>query len=216
MVSPSLTPRGDGEGRFYDTRADQRSRSALLTVDRDHLGVQLEVEEFEALINRQDVREAELQTFFETHPHFLMGVASGHALPHVQLLDASGTLLVPDFVLRPVVAVQRDSNRNVLDLKLPQAKLIVDLRRHPRFSSEVASAIAQLKDYGDYFADPRNANRVHEVLGHKLRFPRLAILIGRLPGDGTIEVLEREQNREPKVTIVTYDEILERQRRIID
>jgi hypothetical protein len=37
-----------------------------------------------------------------------------------------------------------------------------------------------LKDYGDYFRNPGHADQVAEVLGRRLRFPQLAVLIGRL------------------------------------
>ena len=207
-VGPAFKRRDEVVGRFYHGAADRRG-DGFVTVHRDLLGVQLEVEQFEYLINRKDVAERELQTFFEQNPHFLSAIAQ--PLPHVQFRDPAGRLLVPDFILRPIVAAQRDSRWEVLDLKRPQASLLVGSGARKRISHEVATAIRQLRDYGDYFADPRNAAQVEQKLGHRLRRPKLGVLIGRLRGVD-VEALESEQHRTTDVRIITYDEILESQR----
>lgn len=218
-VGPALTPRDQAkEGYLYYGPADRRGgRSArLYTVDRDFLGIQFEVELFESLINNREVCEQDLQQFFVEHPHFLMAARLLQALPHVPLKDSGGKLLVPDFVLKPIVAAQRDSNWEVLDLKLPQAKLLAGPHDHVRFSMDVVQAITQVKDYKDYFEDPRNSDVVQRTLGHRLRHPKLGVLIGRLPSSGTeIELLETQQMREPGVRIVTYDEVLETQKKLL-
>ena len=130
--------------------------------------------------------------------------------------DGSGRLLIPDFVLKPVVATQRDRNWEVLDLKRPQARLLAGPRNHRRFSQEVTSALTQLLDYGEYFENPTNMEEVERVLGHRLRYPQLAVLIGRLPSGEELSMLDRHQTRAPEVRIVTYDEVLERQKQMLD
>lgn len=136
-------------------------------------------------------------------------------MPHVQLSDGTGKVLIPDFVLKPIVAVQRDSNWEVLDLKKPQAKLLAGSAQRVRLSQEVMRAIAQLRDYGDYFKDPSNSATVASTLGHPLRHPKLAVLIGRLPRTDQVEALEQAQAREPDVRIVTYDEIAATQKGLL-
>jgi hypothetical protein len=210
-VGPAFKKRDEVVGRFYHGSADRRG-AGFVTVHRDLLGVQLEVEQFEHLINRRDVAERELQTFFKQNPHFLSAVAQ--PLPHVRFRDAAGRLLVPDFILRPIVASQRDSRWEVIDLKRPQASLLVGSGTRKRISHEVATAIRQLRDYGDYFADPRNAASIEQKLGHRLRRPKLGVLIGRLRGVD-VEALESEQHRTSDVRIITYDEILESQRSLV-
>jgi hypothetical protein len=217
-VGPALTPRDrDVEGEFYYGPADAREsvKGKYFTVDRDNYGIQYEIELFEALINRPDVRELDLQRFFEEHPHFLVATRLMQALPHVSLVDQKGKLLIPDFVLKPIVAAQRDSNWEILDLKHPQAKLLAGPTNHIRFSQEVMKAINQVKDYKDHFEDPRNSGAVTEVLGHPLKHPRLGVLIGRMPENADVEALEQAQAREPEVRVVTYDEVLETQKALI-
>jgi hypothetical protein len=214
-VGPALRPTGDLEGTFYFGPGDQRGGRQFYTVDRDVYGIQYEVELFEALINKDGTTEAELQSFFEENPHFLSNVRLSVALSHVPLKGESGDLLIPDFIMKPIVAVRRDSNWQVLDLKRASAKLLAGPARHIRLSQEVTQAIAQLRNYGDYFKNPENTERVDRLLGHRLKYPRLAVVIGRLEGCD-VEALEMAQAREPDVRIVTYDDILERQRRLLN
>ena len=211
IVGPALKSREELESRYYFGPADKRD--GLLTVHRDNFGIQHEVEKFEALINRPDVNEHELQQFFEEHPHFL---SQDHTpLPHVRLPKGDGTVLIPDFILKPIVAQQRDSRWEVLDLKLPQVKLLAGKGARARLSSKVADAIRQLRDYKEHFEDPKRAHEVTAVLGHALKRPKLGVLIGRL-GNVDTEALEREQQYLPNVRIVTYDEILELQQALLN
>ena len=215
-VGPAMSATGDVEGFFYSSGRDQRDlRGRFFTVDRDPNGFQFEVEQFEALINREEAKEQDFQVFFEDNPHFLViDKRISVPIPHVRLESQSGKLLIPDFVIKPIVAVKRDSSWQVLDLKKPGVPLLAGPRRHARLSVEVTQAMAQLRDYGDYFKNPENKYAVSKTLGHGLRFPELAVLIGRLR-DCEVEELEKAQSREPDVRIVTYDEILQRQKMLV-
>jgi hypothetical protein len=215
-VGPAMNSSQDLEGFFYYGPGDHRRLNGrCFTVDRNVYGVQYEAEQFEALINRSETSEAELQDFFEAHPHFLSDARLSSPLPHIRLEDQSGTALIPDFIIKPIVAYQRDSNWQVLDLKKPGARLLAGPSRHIRLSHDVTQAIAQLRDYGDYFGNPENTDRIAEILGHRLRYPELAVLIGRW-GECDVEMLDKAQSRERDVRIVTYDEVLERQQRLLE
>jgi hypothetical protein len=219
-VGPALTPhRRLIEGHFYYGPADQRktTRGKYYTVDRDAFGIEYEIEQFEALLNNPDVRELDLQRFFEDNPHFLVTTRLMQPLPQVRLVSESGRVLIPDFVLKPIVAIQRrrDSNWEVLDLKHPQSKLLAGPSDHRRFSQEVMQAVTQVKDYKDYFETSSHAAAVTSLLGQPLRHPRLGVLIGRMPDPTEIELLEKLQAREPGVRVVTYDEILEAQKGLL-
>jgi hypothetical protein len=213
-----LTPRDKAvEGEFYYGSAGTKEgvRGKYFTVDRDVFGIQYEIEKFEALINNPDVTELDLQRFFEENPHFLISTRLMQPLPHIPLVDAHGKVLIPDFVMKPIVAVQRDSNWQIIELKHPQAKLLAGPSNHRRFSQDVIKAINQLKDYKDHFENPANATAITGLLGHPLRHPRLGVLIGRMPTLAEMEQFENAQAREPGVRIVTYDEILETQKQLV-
>ena len=215
-VGPALKPRANLESELYyglQDRRDSSGKNKYFTIDRDLYGIQYEIEQFEALINKTDVTEGDLQKFFEDHPHFLVMAQLMQALPHVRLETEDGKLLIPDFVLKPIVALKRDSNWEILDLKTPQVRLLTGKAQRVQFSHQVMKAITQLRDYGDYFKNPAHSESVGRALGHQLKHPKLAVLIGRLQ-DEQMEALELAQSRELDVRIVTYDEILETQKQL--
>jgi hypothetical protein len=53
-----------------------------------------------------------------------------------------GNLYIPDFILKPIVAYQRDANWRVLDLKKPNTRLLAVPANHVRLSHDVTQAIA--------------------------------------------------------------------------
>jgi hypothetical protein len=204
VVGPAYRPRKELEDQYYFGPGDQRPR-AFTTLHKDHIGLQLEVDQFEALINRKDVREDELQKFFEEHPHFLSTLHT--PIPHVHLRKKDGELLIPDFVLKPIVAQQRDSKWQVLELKLPQEKLLARRGSRRQLSANVMAAITQLRHYRGHF-EHADADDIARVLGHPVKRPRLGVLIGRL-ANTDVEALEDQQRYLTDVKIITYDEILE-------
>ena len=115
-IGPALNPKRGIEGYYYYGPADKRKAGRkLFTVDRDLYGIKYEVEQFEALINNPVVSESDLQRFFEVHPHFLVGSNLAEPIPDPQFTDGDGNVLIPDFVLKPVVAQQRHTKWEILD-----------------------------------------------------------------------------------------------------
>lgn len=212
VVGPALKSHKELEGRYYFGPADKRPKG-FVTVHKDHFGIQVEVEKFEALINKQDVREQELQQFFEDHPHFLSETHT--PLSQVRLSKNDGSVLIPDFILKPIFAQQRDSQWELLELKLPKEGLLSGKGSRKKLSSQVIAAMRQLRDYKEHLQEGSHAREVAAVLGHPLRYPRLGVLIGRLANTDA-EALDRELDYQADVRIVTYDEILDRQQAQID
>jgi hypothetical protein len=213
-LGPALFPRENVESELYYGPADRRPR--WVTVSRDVVGITWEAELFEALINKTGVTEAELQRFFEEYPHFLTMQIWSRAIPHPRLLSGdAGDLLIPDFVLEPIVAERRarDPEWQILELKKPQDRLTTYVAGRAILSRRLAGAIAQLRGYRGFFENPDNAGVVERVLGHAIRRPALAVLIGRSKNEDP-EILDMQQEHE-KVRFVTYDEILDRQHALI-
>lgn len=212
-VGPALRPKDQLAGYYYYGPGDRRRPIAgVVTVDRDALGVQIEVDEFEALINDPEVSEDKIQEFFEKYPHFLSEVAE--ALPHVRITNAHGRLIIPDFILKPRVAIERDSSWEMLELKLPQENVLVRKAERRRFSAKVHDGLTQIRDYADLVRNPENSALVRSALGHSLQSPKLGLIIGRLR-KGDVQDLEKQQTYVSDVKITTYDEILEQQKTLI-
>ena len=84
------------------------------------------------------------------------------------------------FLLEPRTGVYSGPCWEILDLKLPDVPLISQRRFHPRFSSKVLNAIAQLRDYRSLFARPDLASELRERFGAVPLNPKLAILVGSI------------------------------------
>jgi hypothetical protein len=207
-VGPALKPKEAAEDFLYLGTSDKRTD--FVTVDRDNYGINLEIELFEELINKDDVDEDDFQEFFEKHPYFLPMQGQQKPRPHVRLKEGH---LIPDFILEPVYNFSRDSNWEIFDIKLPDVKLLTKHKQHPRLSADVHQAITQLRDYGKFFRDPSYEDEIVAKVGRHLRFPRLGVLIGRMPKeDADKQLLNDLQNDENDVRLVTYDEILDAQK----
>ena len=211
QTSLAFERRRDLETKYYLGTADRRA-SRFTTLHRDNFGIQVEVEAFEFLINHPRLREQQLQIFFERHPHFLSVTQT--LLPQVRLSARDGRTLIPDIVLKPIAAPERDSRWKLLELKLPQARLLTGKGTRARLSCQVMTAIRQLRDYHEYVSNPVHEREVVSLLGYPLKSPRLGVLIGRL-ANTDVSALEREQRFLGDVKIVTYDEILEQQRSML-
>jgi hypothetical protein len=203
----SLTP--DDTYTFLDPH--QNFHNILHFTDSEALGLADAIEEFEALVNFNRATESDFQRFFERSPDFILMDEHKKAHPHVILQSDSelGRRLIPDFVLEPA---DRTGLADLLDIKLPSAQVLVLKRSRPRYSAAVMEACAQLREYSDFFEDPRNLESVQAKYGLRAYRPRLFIVIGRKPGVDPLVARRVSDDLPRRITIRTYDDLLERMR----
>lgn len=172
------------------------------------------IREFEGLLNRPNLKEAVLQQFFETHPHFLKGLDYSRMVAHpvLERLDGQGNL-IPDFFLQPA----DEKFADIWDLKLPSAPLIVGTKDRLRLSAAVNEALAQVREYRDYFEDPSNRQKIEERYGLTAYRPKLAIVIGTNKLGLSAEKQKQIFDSVPKdATVVTYDQLLAKMKRHVE
>jgi hypothetical protein len=163
-----------------------------------------ELMELEDLINDSRVREDDIQRFFEKHPQFFRRWDHRDIFPHVFLTREDTGPLIPDFLL-----VDPEAQRaTIVDLKLPQAKLVRRQKNRDRFSAAVAEARAQLLEYRDWFEERGNRERLKERLGIEIYRPHLGVVIG-----SSVEFRDAFDRQKllatvPDIEIVTYDDIV--------
>lgn len=167
--------------------------------------------QMEDLINDPRVREADLQRFFEQHPDFLLGDAYEGAVPQLVLPLSDGRSLRPDFALTPANPADLC---DLLDLKLPQHRLLAGIDSRIHLSAKVMDAVGQMRTYQNYFNDERRREAVHDMYGLRFFRPRMIIVIGQRKAVDPIQLREAESDV-PGLTLVAYDDILERARRRI-
>lgn len=166
------------------------------------------IEKFEDLINRERARESDFQRFFEEHPSFILGDEHRRARSHL-VLEAEGGALIPDFVLEPI---ECNGLADLLELKLPSARVLVYKKARLRHSAEVMEACAQLREYSAFFEDPKNREYVRSRYGLHAYRPRLYVIMGRQPKVDAIEFRRVSDDLPARITLRTYDELLARMR----
>ena len=167
-----------------------------------------EVDEFEYLINKQDIKESELQKFFANHPKFLTSSDYDKLHSGIILSRDSGTMK-PDFVLEPIWSRQ---TCDILELKLPTQRILVGSKNRMGFSAAITKALYQLREYHDYFEDKNNRDEILLQYGISAYKPKLQVVIGR---SRFIEPLLRAKAEADlkQLKIITYDDILLRAKR---
>lgn len=181
-------------------------RRALLTHFREQFGgvTADEILELEDLLNSKVAREADFQTFFDTHPHFLRRWDHREVHSQVYLTREDDGPLIPDFILTD----QELQRATILDLKLPSPKLIRRQHNRDRFAAAIQEARAQLLTYRDWFDDAANRHRLKESVGMEIYKPHLAVIIGR-----SVEFRDEVdrallESRTADIEVLTYDDIL--------
>src|SRR5215831_14834570 len=86
---------------------------------------------------------------------------------------------------------------------------MVNSQFHRSLSHHVTKVVTQLRDYGEYFADPRHQETLRQRFGGVVPQPKLVGLIGRLPSQDARERYTLLRTRLTDVALTTYDEILE-------
>ncbi|MFD3422779.1 Shedu anti-phage system protein SduA domain-containing protein [Streptomyces decoyicus] len=196
----------DGSVRVVDTPG--QIHNLLYIASMEAAGWKTLVQELEELINSPQTVEQDLQRFFERNPDFLCGDAYEEARSHIVLQRDDDGPLIPDFALKP-------SNSNalcdLLELKLPKAKLLRVSKNRVRLTSAIMEACAQLREYQSYFEDAKKRLAIEESYGLRFFRPRMMVLIGKR-SDYSATDLRNAETDVPNLSIVTYDDILERAR----
>jgi len=119
--------------------------------------------------------------------------------------------LIPDFFVEPAHGTLWD----ILDIKRPTAKLWTGTKNRERFSSNVYELVAQLREYGNYFDNPKHRSQIQARYGISCYKPRLVGIIGcGAAVDDT--ALRDAQGDLSSVRIRTYDELLSEVKNIRD
>jgi hypothetical protein len=166
------------------------------------------IEELEEMINSATVTESRLQDFFERNPQFLCGDSYEAAQPHIVLQRPSAGPLIPDFALKPS---NEHALCDLLDLKLPRAKLVVGQSNRRRLSAVLLEACAQLREYRDYFEVQENRDAIEEMYGLRFYRPKMIAVIGKR-SDYSANDLRKAESDIPQLIITTYDDLLDRAR----
>jgi len=191
----------DGQYKFVD--GTEKLHSILYVATVEALALKEAVEELEYLLNDPKSTEFTFQDFFERYPNLILNDEYKEAHSHIVLNNDKGTL-IPDFLLEPI---DQSKLCDILDLKLPKAKLFVLKKSRMRYSSAVTEACAQLREYNMFFDDEKNRERIKQEYGLSAYKPKMIVIIGRR-GDVDPLVCKRIESDLPQLILKTYDDVL--------
>ena len=192
-----------------------RAQRRLLLIGDRAWTAELAIAELEAMLNDPHKSERDFHLFFRAHPEFLYQGRYQEHWSEPELVGKQNGVLRPDFVLRPASSADVPGSWKIIELKRPTAPLVAGRAAHGDTSHHLSRAVAQLRDYKDYFDDPRNATRIRARFGSDVRLPKLALIIGRLPSRMQ-ERHMRARSRTPDIEFITYDEMIEFRRGQVD
>ena len=168
--------------------------------------------DFERLVNEDKLKEVYLQSYFEANPELLFfGTKYKKIFPRIVLERENKSDLIPDFFLDRVT----DGYCDILDIKLPDKRVLVGPDERRRFSAAVEDAIAQVSEYREYFDDPRNRENIERMHGIRVYKPNILVLIG----DGKnidVEKLIGIRDRRKEGEVITYSELVRHMRALLD
>jgi anti-anti-sigma regulatory factor len=178
-----------------------------------------EIKSFEHLLNQSPpAPEAAFQEFLELHPRwlYLVGEQYEKAMPQVRLPPfefrstlaltphpaADDAAMIPDFFVKRVGLELWD----VLDIKTADARVVVGGKSRRHFSSAVAEATAQLREYSRRLRTPQIKQYLFERYQMTVSEPVAMVIVGR---DFCFSSqVEKDQFREQDgVKVYTYDDL---------
>jgi hypothetical protein len=167
------------------------------------------IAELEKLINKPNLKEQELQDFFEEYPELLLDADYEKLIPQASVI-ADDREWRADFVLVPVDQL---TFSKVLELKLPNEKLSLKIKHgHNYYSAALHSAISQLKDYHEAFNHPHTKDLFQQKYQAPMFKPDLQLFIGRRNDISQPRDFLEFQNR-MNVRIKDWDSVVDSLRR---
>lgn len=193
----------DGQYKFVD--GTEKLHNILYVASTEAIAMKMAIDELEYLLNDSKSTEQTFQDFFERNPNLILNDEYKKAHAHIALTREEG-LLIPDFLLEPL---DQSSLCDILDLKLPTAKLFVLKQSRMRYSAAVMEACAQLREYSNYFDDKNNREKILNEYGLLAYKPKMIVIIGRR-GDIDPITIKKMESDLPQLVLRTYDDVLNR------
>lgn len=160
----------------------------------------------EDMINNTNVKEKDFHEFFLLFPEFLLN-------NNYDILYSENTFKNLENRYRTDIVAQPRGLHSVADqwaiieLKKHNEKILTNKKYHANFSKSVYNGICQLKNYYNYFKDPRNFDEIRSKYNGIVPEPKLTLVIGRTPNEN-FALYSKMKSQFPEINIMTYDEIL--------
>lgn len=162
----------------------------------------------ERLVEEHPGDESAFQRFFEANPVILYGLGfTGYlARPRLPIRPElnRGQFYEPDFL-----TVRPNSLVEVVDLKTPAERVLLDRARREHFTSKLAEYVSQVQDYREYFSDLDHRAAISTRFGIAAQpNPDALIIVGRDANTDKREVHRQLERTDRSVRVVTFDDVI--------
>jgi len=161
---------------------------------------------FESLLNDPKKNEHDFHEFFLHFPEFLLG-NNYDVLYSENRLKSEIQNYRMDILAQPRGFRSEENMWALIELKKHTEKILTDKKYHANFSKSVYNGITQLRNYQNYFNDPRNFDDIKKKYNGVVPNPKLSLIIGRTPS-GNVDLYNKMRRQNLDVNIYSYDEIL--------
>jgi hypothetical protein len=146
--------------------------------------------------------ESYYQNWFEEHPVVFEALGYEEVLPQPVLRRDGRPNLKPDFICRRPSGLWE-----VVELKLPNQRIVRTNLRYPIFYADVSRHIGQCRAYIEYFTEQANRTRVGEEHGIDVQSQvPVVLVIGQLERDDPRQIAH-QLSEERNISILPYDEL---------
>lgn len=193
----------------------------------NHYWFEYPIDEIEDAINRyleiitisrqyNKREEKRIHTFLRENPYFILRDSYSQFYYDKKLDTVDKQFSIkPDFILRPI-EYKIINKTEILEIKLPDEQIVKKKRFHQNFYSDFWEHLTQIKDYQDYFFMPEVKEEILRKLGYLPSDYLFTLLVSGIEhkeqNRDVIDKLARQFNFKD-VNILTYDELLEYQKR---
>jgi hypothetical protein len=161
------------------------------------------IRSLDALLEADVAEESPYQDWMEQHPVALQALGYGRSLAHPRIESVEGLEWVPDFLVQAP-----NSTWEILELKTPQAAILLDRAHRSKFYAAFESYVQQCREYARAFDDPRTADTFISRYGIPIHKDlRSTIVAGRSIGLDTAKVHLLGGAIHPPVALLTYDDL---------
>ena len=162
------------------------------------------------MINTPNVKEQDLQDFFEEYPELILEEDFEEIIPQATIVTTEGVKWKADFILKP--KNQLDFCK-ILELKLPKENIFnKKISSHSKYSAKLMRGIHQLKDYHEAFTNPQTCDLFQNKYSTNIFKPDLHLLIGRRPSSSQYNDYKEVQRRY-NVKIEDWDSLVDKLKR---
>lgn len=194
--------------KYFEGIAPAASKAAtrkILIQNTSAIG-KVSINLLEQLLNNTKTTEKDLHEFFLLFPEFLLD-NSYDVLYSENFFNNQSTKLRTDIVAQRRGLENVAEEWRIIELKKHTERILTDKKYHSNFCKSVYNAITQLKNYSDYFSDPKNAEEIKKKYNGIIPNPKLSLVIGKTP-EGKANLFTKMKRQYPDISITTYDEIL--------